>query len=64
MTYRFHNVYCSQCGEEFPAGDHGFSFCSDHPVAERDPDQWRQQRMDDADYERRYGGPFTDSEAA
>ena len=63
MTYRFSNVYCSQCGEDQGPGDHGFSHCQDHPAAECNPDQQRQQRMDDADYERRYGGPFTDSDA-
>ena len=28
--FRFHNVSCSQCGEDFGPGDHGFSQCADH----------------------------------
>lgn len=27
---RFTSTYCSQCGEEFGPGDHGYSHCSDH----------------------------------
>lgn len=26
----FENVSCSQCGESFGPGDHGFSSCRDH----------------------------------
>lgn len=27
---QFENISCSQCGEDFGPGDHGFSHCSDH----------------------------------
>ena len=27
---RFKNVGCSQCGEDFGPGDHGFSHCENH----------------------------------
>jgi hypothetical protein len=27
---RFSNVFCSQCGGKFGAGDNGFSHCADH----------------------------------
>lgn len=27
---RFTNVYCSNCGQEFGPGDHGFSHCENH----------------------------------
>ena len=27
---KFENVYCSQCGQEFGPGDHGYSSCEDH----------------------------------
>ena len=27
---RFKNVFCSQCGETFGPGDHGYSHCTDH----------------------------------
>lgn len=27
---RFANVSCSQCGQEFGPGDHGFSHCANH----------------------------------
>jgi hypothetical protein len=30
MNSRFSNVSCSQCGQEFGPGDHGYSHCSDH----------------------------------
>ena len=30
MTPRFANVSCSQCGQEFGPGDHGFSHCENH----------------------------------
>ncbi|WP_186158952.1 hypothetical protein [Burkholderia gladioli] len=28
---RFMRTYCSQCGRSFPAGNSGYSHCSDHP---------------------------------
>lgn len=31
-TPRFPEVSCSQCGQSFGPGDHGFSHCSDHGV--------------------------------
>jgi hypothetical protein len=27
---RFPHVFCSQCGEDFGPGEHGYSHCSDH----------------------------------
>ena len=27
---RFENTFCSQCGQEFGPGDHGFSHCRNH----------------------------------
>lgn len=30
MTVRFANVSCSQCGQDFGPGDHGFSHCENH----------------------------------
>ncbi len=27
---KFLNVFCSQCGQEFGPGDHGFSHCANH----------------------------------
>jgi len=30
MIYKFQNTFCSQCGEEFGPGDHGFSSCKSH----------------------------------
>lgn len=30
MRYKFKNTFCSQCGEEFGPGDHGFSSCKSH----------------------------------
>ena len=27
---KFANVFCSQCGQEFGPGDHGFSHCENH----------------------------------
>ena len=27
---RFPNTHCSQCGQEFGPGDHGYSHCSSH----------------------------------
>ncbi len=30
MEYKFQNTFCSQCGEEFGPGDHGFSSCKSH----------------------------------
>jgi len=27
---KFQNVSCSQCGEDFGPGDHGFSYCKNH----------------------------------
>ena len=27
---RFNNTYCSQCGDEFGPGEHGYSHCDDH----------------------------------
>jgi hypothetical protein len=30
MRYKFQNTFCSQCGEEFGPGDHGFSSCKSH----------------------------------
>jgi hypothetical protein len=27
---KFAKTFCSQCGQEFGPGDHGFSHCSDH----------------------------------
>lgn len=27
---KFPNTYCSQCGQEFGPGDHGFSMCRGH----------------------------------
>ena len=27
---KFQNTFCSQCGEEFGPGDHGYSHCSNH----------------------------------
>lgn len=27
---RFSHVYCSQCGQEFGPGEHGFSHCQTH----------------------------------
>ena len=27
---KFANVYCSQCGQAFGPGDHGYSHCVDH----------------------------------
>ena len=27
---KFQQTYCSQCGEEFGPGDHGYSHCFDH----------------------------------
>ena len=29
-TPKFANVFCSQCGQEFGPGDHGFSHCANH----------------------------------
>jgi hypothetical protein len=29
-TPKFDKTFCSQCGQEFGPGDHGFSHCSDH----------------------------------
>lgn len=29
-TLKFANVFCSQCGQEFGPGDHGFSHCENH----------------------------------
>ena len=28
--YKFRRTYCSQCGQEFGPGDHGYSHCIDH----------------------------------
>ena len=36
---RYADVSCSQCGGDFGPGDHGFSHCSDHLLAEAAP--WR-----------------------
>lgn len=33
---KFDNVFCSQCGQDFGPGDHGYSHCQDH---RRDFDQ-------------------------
>lgn len=33
---RFAEVFCSQCGQGFGPGDHGFSHCDDHPGWKRD----------------------------
>lgn len=33
---KFSNVSCSQCGEDFGPGDHGFSRCQDHDFILRD----------------------------
>ena len=30
MTIIYGNTYCSQCGEDFGPGEHGYSHCSDH----------------------------------
>ncbi len=30
---KFANVFCSQCGQEFGPGDHGFSHCENHRAA-------------------------------
>ena len=30
MIYKFENVFCSQCGNDFGPGDHGFSSCKSH----------------------------------
>lgn len=27
---KFQTTYCSQCGQEFGAGDHGYSHCDNH----------------------------------
>lgn len=32
-TPKFANVSCSQCGEDFGPGDHGYSHCSDHQLS-------------------------------
>lgn len=29
-TPRFNKTYCSQCGQEFGPGDHGYSHCESH----------------------------------
>ncbi len=29
-TFKFENVSCSECGQEFGPGDHGFSHCENH----------------------------------
>lgn len=33
---RFQNVFCSQCGQDFGPGEHGFSHCENHPGWKRD----------------------------
>ena len=30
MHPRFLNVFCSQCGQDFGPGEHGFSHCRNH----------------------------------
>ena len=30
VTPKFYKTYCSQCGQEFGPGDHGYSHCIDH----------------------------------
>lgn len=27
---KFETIFCSQCGQEFGPGDHGYSHCRDH----------------------------------
>ena len=36
-SFLFKNTYCSQCGQEFGAGNHGFSHCKDHQKRRRTP---------------------------
>lgn len=38
---RFQNTFCSQCGQEFGPGEHGFSHCENHRGGQRwgDPDR-------------------------
>ena len=31
--FKFENVSCSQCGQDFGPGDHGYSHCEDHRKA-------------------------------
>lgn len=38
---RFQSVWCSQCGEEFGPGMHGYSHCIEHYAASRDKDNQR-----------------------
>lgn len=33
---RFAETFCSQCGQGFGPGEHGFSHCDDHPGWKRD----------------------------
>jgi DNA-directed RNA polymerase subunit RPC12/RpoP len=30
VRYKFSNVFCSQCGNDFGPGNHGFSACKEH----------------------------------
>ena len=32
LKYKFKNISCSQCGEEFGPGNSGFSHCEDHKL--------------------------------
>lgn len=32
VAYKYLNTFCSQCGEEFGPGDHGYSRCIDHNI--------------------------------
>ncbi len=34
--YRFQQTSCSQCGQNFGPGEHGFSHCDHHPGWKRD----------------------------
>jgi len=46
-TVMFENVCCSQCGNDFGQGEHGFSHCSDHsPKGQCADCKWSMEKED------------------
>jgi hypothetical protein len=44
-TVLFENVWCSQCGNDFGEGEHGYSHCSDHSPKNQCADcKWSQEK--------------------
>lgn len=40
--FKYQNVSCSQCGDEFGPGDHGYSHCADHGLSNDAKDRIKQ----------------------